>query len=374
MSIALAPFSACSSPVVKRISIPAGGLPSRTSRRTAPRIVTTAALLSAPRMASWRFVRRPSWLTTSTGPSSGTVSMCAHSRTVGAPSGPGTRASRFPESEPVCDALSSSSTSMPSPRSSSVSACATARSRPDGLSISQRRMNSARSRSRSSLDTAWITPRTLPLDRPALSLPARDAAVHHVDHLAGAEPLQETGGDRGPLSGRADHGHRLPGLETGRRLVDVVVGRVDRARDVAGVPLGALAHVEQLEPVRAAVPALVELLQGQPGNALDRALLLAPGRHATGEIAGNVREADRAGQLGGITGVLVVAAHQHQRLPGLGEPRQPGAEAAAERRDAHRRGDVRFVELQLGAHVHHHRAVLLPLLHLARSERVHVDR
>ena len=92
--------------------------------------------------------------TTSTGPSSGTVSMCAHSSTVGDPSGPGMRASRLPESEPVCEVVSSSSTSMPSPRRSSISACATARSRPDGLSISQRRMNSARSRSRSSLDTA----------------------------------------------------------------------------------------------------------------------------------------------------------------------------------------------------------------------------
>ena len=102
MSTDLAPFSACSSPVVNSISIPAGGVPSRTSRRTAPRIVTTAALLSAPRMASWRFVSRPSWLTTSTGPSSGTVSMCAHRSTVGEPSGPGTRASRLPESEPVC--------------------------------------------------------------------------------------------------------------------------------------------------------------------------------------------------------------------------------------------------------------------------------
>src|SRR5215208_2845686 len=252
MSTALAPFSACSSPVVKRISIPAGGLPSRTSRRTAPRIVTTAALLSAPRMASWRFVRRPSWLTTSTGPSSGTVSMCAHSRTVGAPSGPGTRASRLPESEPVCDALSSSSTSMPSPRRSAVSACATARSRPDGLSISHRLMNSARSLSRSSLDTAWITPRTLPLDRPALSLPARDAAVDYVDHVAGAEPLQQARGDRGPLAGRADRGHGVPRVDLVGQLVDVVVGGVDRSGDVAAVPLRPLADVEELEPVRAA--------------------------------------------------------------------------------------------------------------------------
>ena len=64
-------------------------------------IVTIAALLSAPRMASWRFESNPSWLTTSTGPSSGTVSMWAQSSTVGAPSGPGTRANRLPASDPL---------------------------------------------------------------------------------------------------------------------------------------------------------------------------------------------------------------------------------------------------------------------------------
>src|SRR4029079_10239864 len=179
--------------------------------------------------ASCRLVRRPSWLTTSTGPSSGTVSMCAHSSTVGAPSGPGTRAIRLPESEPVWDAVSSSSTSMPRPLSASFSASATPRSRPDGLSISQKRMNSASRRSRSSLDTAWITPRTLPLDRPALSLPARDAAVHHVDHVARAETLQKTRGYGGPLARRADDGDRPAGVEPVGQLVDVVVGGVDGA-------------------------------------------------------------------------------------------------------------------------------------------------
>ena len=72
MSNALAPLSACSSPVVNRSSTPAGGGPSaREVRRAAPRIVAIAALLSAPRIASWLFVSRPLSLTTSTGPSSG---------------------------------------------------------------------------------------------------------------------------------------------------------------------------------------------------------------------------------------------------------------------------------------------------------------
>src|SRR3954447_12041229 len=135
--------------------------------------------------------------------------MWAHSRTVGAPSGPGTRAIRLPESEPVCEAVSSSSTSIPSPVSASLSASATPRSRPDGLSISQKRMNSASSRSRSSLDTAWITPRTLSLDRPALALPARNAPIDHVGHVGRTEALQEAGGDGGALAGGTDDRHLL---------------------------------------------------------------------------------------------------------------------------------------------------------------------
>src|SRR5215208_6427504 len=256
MSTDLAPFSACSSPVVKRSSMPAGGAPSRTRRRTAPRIVTTAALLSAPRIASCRFVRRPLSLTTSTGPSSGTVSMWAHRRTVGAPSGPGIRASRLPASDPVCEALSSSSTSIPSPRSSSTSASATPRSRPDGLSISQKRMNSARSRSRSSVDTAWITRRTLPLDRPALALPARHPALDDVDRAAHAEPLQQARGAGGALAGRAERGDRPLGVQLLGQLPKVVVGAVDRPGDVPLVPLVPLAHVQQLDAVAIALPAV----------------------------------------------------------------------------------------------------------------------
>src|SRR4051794_15624918 len=56
---------------------------------------------------------------------------------VRAPSGPGMRASRLPESEPVSRRLSSSSTSSPSSRSSAASQSATGRSCREGLSISQ---------------------------------------------------------------------------------------------------------------------------------------------------------------------------------------------------------------------------------------------
>src|SRR6187455_1098115 len=39
----------------------------------------------------------------------------------------------------------------------------------------------------------------------------------------------------------------------------------------------------------------------------------------------------------------------------------------------HTADGMRLVELKLGAHVHHERAALLRLPHLARGERVHID-
>src|SRR6185436_10112016 len=362
MSTDFAPFSACSSPVVKSSSTPAGGVPLRRSRRTAPRIVTTAALLSAPRIALWRFVRRPLSLTTSTGPSSGTVSMWAQSRTVGAPSGPRMRASRLPESDPVAPALSSSSTSIPSPRRSSTMASATPRSRPDGLSISQNRMNSASRRSRSSVDTAWITARTLSLYRPALAYPARDAAIHDVDRVRGAEPLQETRGHGGALAGRTEGGDGALQVQLVRQLANVVIGAGNRPRDVPLVPL-----------VAVVLPALVELAHGEALHPLDGLLLLAPRGHPAGEVAGYVREPHGGGQLGSVAGVVVVTSHEHKRLAGLGEPGQPRAEPAPQRGDAHRRRDVRLVELELGSHVHDERPVPLRLLHLPRRQRMSLD-
>ena len=147
-SKAFAPASASSSQVVNSSSTPTGALPCA-SRRAVPRIVATAALLSAPRIASWRFRSTPFSCTTSTGAASGTVSRWAQSRIVGAASGASMRASRLPHSEPVSAALSSSSTSSPSASSSARTAFAIAPSRLDGLSISHRRMKSASSRSRS---------------------------------------------------------------------------------------------------------------------------------------------------------------------------------------------------------------------------------
>src|SRR5215210_1257721 len=111
-------------------------------------------------------------------------------------------------------------------------------------------MKSARSRSRSSVDAAWITPRTLPLDRPALLPPARDPTVDHVDHAAGAEALEQAGGHRRAGARSADGGDGPLGVELVRQLAEVVVGPVEGLRDVARVPLGPLAHVEDLHGVR----------------------------------------------------------------------------------------------------------------------------
>ena len=82
--------------------------------------------------------------------------------------------------------------------------------------------------------------------------PRADAAVDHVEDLARAEALHQAGADRRALAGRADHRDRPQRVELVRQRVDVVVGREDRAGDVAGLPLVALAHVEDLQRRRRA--------------------------------------------------------------------------------------------------------------------------
>ena len=160
-------------------------------------IVAIAALLSAPRIASWRLVSRPFSLTTSTGPSSGTVSMCAQSRIVGAPSGPGMRASTLPAVRPGGR-----------PR------VVLLRLEPEAAQVLDQGVRHRALASRRALDLAEpdeVGEQPLALlrgggvdhareryrRRPALALPARDAAVHDVDHVVGAESLQQARADRG---------------------------------------------------------------------------------------------------------------------------------------------------------------------------------
>jgi hypothetical protein len=139
-SNAVAPRRPISSLVVKSSSQPTGE-PPQPNRRATSSSTATAALLSAPRIASRRFVNRPSVSTTSMRSVSGTVSRWAQSITVRAPSGAAMRASRLPQPARVSAAVSSSSTSRPTPSSSARTARAISSSLPEGLSISQSRTN-----------------------------------------------------------------------------------------------------------------------------------------------------------------------------------------------------------------------------------------
>src|SRR4029450_4272643 len=137
-------------------------------------------------------------------------------------------------------------------------------------------MKSARSRSRSSVDATWITRRTLSLDRPALAPPARNAPLDHVDDLSRPEALQDGGAPRRPLAASADGRDRALRVASFGPAADVVVGHVDRARDVSLVPLDALADVEHLDGARVALPALVQLADRHPLNTVARLGFLAP--------------------------------------------------------------------------------------------------
>ena len=152
-----------------------------------------------------------------------------------------------------------------------------------------------------------------------------------------------------------------------------MVGRVDGAGDVALLPFAELAHVEHLQR-RALLPALVQLGHRHARDARDRQLVLAPARHPAGEVARDVGDADRGRQPDRAAGVVVVAADDDHGLVVVGQPRQPRAEAGAQHGDADRAGDVRVVELQLGADVDDERAVALVLLDLARRERIDLRR
>ena len=141
--------------------------------------------------------------------------------------GPGMRASRLPESDPVaarcrpprprCRARADSSVSasrhraLAPRRALDLAVADEFGEQPLALLAGQRRGSRRR---------------TLPLDRPALALPARDAAVHHVDHLARAEPL--AAGSRAIAARCPDAQITATGRSASssvRQLVDVVVGR-----------------------------------------------------------------------------------------------------------------------------------------------------
>ena len=134
-----------------------------------------------------------------------------------------------------------------------------------------------------------------------------------------------------------------------------------------GLPLVALAHVEDLQVVRS----LVQLGHGQPLDPLGRQPLLAPARHPAREIARDPPDADGGGELGGVQRIGVVAADEHDGLLRSRDPRQPRAEAGLQHGIGDRAGDVGLVELERGADVDHRR---VGLLDLARGERLGIER
>ena len=146
-------------------------------------------------------------------------------------------------------------------------------------------------------------------------------------------------------------------------------GRVDRAGDVACVPLGVLAHVEDLHAVRALVQLLdVEALDRATGSRSSRQLVMPPARKPP-----RLRDADRRGQPAAWRASSSSRPIEDDLLLAVGDPGELRAEPGPQRGDADRAGDVRVVELELGADVDEQRAVAARLLDLARRQRVHVD-
>ena len=117
------------------------------------------------------------------------------------------------------------------------------------------------------------------------------------------------------------------------------------------------------------VAAVAQLGHGDPLDPLHGPALFAPARHPAREDPCDLGDADRRGEVDRVLSVRVVAADEHDRLAGTGEPGELRAEPGAQRGDGHRVGDVRVVELQVGANVHEQRAVAVGLLDLARRER-----
>ena len=70
---------------------------------------------------------------------------------------------------------------------------------------------------------------------------------------------------------------------------------------------------------------------GHALDALDGQALLPPRGHAAGEVAGEVAQADRAGEHGRLERVLVVAADEHDRLPGRRPARRAWSRSPARR-------------------------------------------
>ena len=151
---------------------------------------------------------------------------------------------------------------------------------------------SSRSRRRSSERTATEGPGQRSIGQPAAAhVPTPPSTTWMT--CSRARALEQARRDRAALAGRADRRHRPGRVEAGGHRVEVVVGHVDRARDVAARPTRC-ARARRGSGRRAVCgPALVELGHRHALDRRDGAALLAPARHPAREEAGDVRDADR---------------------------------------------------------------------------------
>src|SRR5947208_10418506 len=115
---------------------------------------------------------------------------------------------------------------------------------------------------------------------------------------------------------------------------------------------------------------------GRPLGMLERVtlpLLLSPARHASREKAAEIAYPDRHRQLRCTPRVIVVATDQDDLLSEVGHPGKLRTEACTQYRDAYGAWNVRFVELEICAHVDGQRTLHALQLELPRSERHHLD-
>jgi len=136
------------------------------------------------------------------------------------------------------------------------------------------------------------------------------------------------------LSGGADDGDRSLRVDPLGHLGQRVVRRLDRPRDVAGVPLAALANVEDLQLLAVRVEPPQQIVDRQALDPRHRPALLAPTRHAAVQEPRDVADADRRRQPRRARGVLVVASDEDDLLLVVGDPGKARAEPRVERGDA----------------------------------------